>query len=155
MRLVSDQELLVTETQGGGLSHTWTYTVTWGDCDSAGIVFYPRYYETFDASTHALLRSVGLDHRTLRAQHGIVGLPLIETRARFHGPATYDQVLTVESRVARIGHTSLTVEHRIREGERLVVEGHEVRVWARTGAGEPARLEPVPIPPAVRALLQG
>ena len=29
-------------------------TIQWGDCDPAGIVFYPRYFEMFDASTAAL-----------------------------------------------------------------------------------------------------
>ncbi len=26
--------------------------VEWGDCDPAGIVFYPRYFEWFDRCTH-------------------------------------------------------------------------------------------------------
>ena len=25
--------------------------IEWGDCDAAGIVFYPRYFAMFDAST--------------------------------------------------------------------------------------------------------
>ena len=28
--------------------------IEWGDCDPAGIVFYPRYFAMFDASTAAL-----------------------------------------------------------------------------------------------------
>ena len=28
-----------------------TVRVQWGDCDPAGIVFYPRYFEWFDACT--------------------------------------------------------------------------------------------------------
>ena len=30
--------------------------IQWGDCDPAGIVFYPRYFEIFDASTTAMFR---------------------------------------------------------------------------------------------------
>ena len=33
------------------LTNTRTIRVQWGDCDPAGIVFYPRYFEWFDACT--------------------------------------------------------------------------------------------------------
>jgi len=31
------------------LKNTHTQTIEWGDCDPAGIVFYPRYFAYFDA----------------------------------------------------------------------------------------------------------
>ena len=35
--------------------------IEWGDCDPAGIVYYPRYFAFFDASTSALLeRALGM-----------------------------------------------------------------------------------------------
>ena len=33
------------------LKNTRTIRIQWGDCDPAGIVFYPRYFEWFDACT--------------------------------------------------------------------------------------------------------
>ena len=33
------------------LTNTRVIRVQWGDCDPAGIVFYPRYFEWFDACT--------------------------------------------------------------------------------------------------------
>ena len=33
--------------------------IEWGDCDAAGIVFYPRYFAMFDASTHHLFEAAG------------------------------------------------------------------------------------------------
>ena len=33
--------------------------VEWGDCDPAGIVYYPRFFEMFDSCTNALFESVG------------------------------------------------------------------------------------------------
>ena len=35
--------------------------IEWGDCDPAGIVFYPRYFAMFDASTHHSVRGGGLE----------------------------------------------------------------------------------------------
>ena len=35
--------------------------IEWGDCDPAGIVYYPRYFAMFDASTTALIeRALGM-----------------------------------------------------------------------------------------------
>ena len=36
-----------------------TVRIEWGDCDPAGIVFYPRYFAMFDASTSFLFEAVG------------------------------------------------------------------------------------------------
>ena len=32
-----------------------TVRIEWGDCDPAGIIFYPRYFEIFDTCTTALI----------------------------------------------------------------------------------------------------
>ena len=38
-----------------------TVEIEWGDCDPAGIVYFPRYFEIFDASTAALFeRALGI-----------------------------------------------------------------------------------------------
>ena len=43
------------------LTNTRAVRIVWGDCDPAGIVFYPRYFEMFDASTTALFeRALGM-----------------------------------------------------------------------------------------------
>ncbi|MCB9527316.1 MAG: thioesterase family protein [bacterium] len=138
-----------------GLSHTRRIEVSWGDCDAAGIVFYPRYYAWFDAGTHALLAAAGLDHRTLRDRYGVVGASLVQTSARFASPATYDDVLTATSRVVKIGRSSFTVSHRLLLGDRLVTEGEETRVWVEPSADAPHGMRAAAIPDAVRAVLAG
>lgn len=125
--------------------------VSWGDCDASGIVFYPRYYAWFDACTHALLEGLGLGHHALRRDHGALGLTLVHAAADFRSPATYGDVLGATSRVARVGTSSLTVAHLLALGERVVVEGSEIRVWAIAGAG--GGIEAAPFPAAVRERL--
>jgi 4-hydroxybenzoyl-CoA thioesterase len=135
-----------------GLRFTRDWNVTWGDCDAAGIVFYPRYYAAFDANTHAMLASADLGHRTLRERYGVLGLTLVETKATFHGPATYDETLSVESQITRLGRSSLTVGHRVTRDGTLLVEGYEIRVWATEVDGA---LRAAPLPDEVRAVLSG
>ena len=55
------------------LTNTRQRTIEWGDCDPAGIVFNPRYFEWFDAATAALFaRALGMniDTKKLRARSG-------------------------------------------------------------------------------------
>jgi acyl-CoA thioester hydrolase len=42
------------------------FTVEWGDCDEAGIVFYPNYFYWFDCTYQRWLRKHGLSQRELR-----------------------------------------------------------------------------------------
>lgn len=142
------------------LHGTRTIEVTWGDCDAAGVVFYPRFYAWFDACTHALLTSVGLDHHTLRRDRGLEGTPLVKASATFLSPATFGDVLVAESHIARLSARTFTVHHRLSLGDRVVVEGEEVRVWVQaTDAASkdttPKRFQPVDPGPEIRALLEG
>ena len=61
--------------------------IEWGHCDPAGIVYFPRYFEYFDACTNVLFESVGLPKPKLLEKFAIVGIPVVETRARFLLPA--------------------------------------------------------------------
>ena len=138
-----------------GLRSTRRIEVMWGDCDAASVVFYPRYYEWFDACTHALLNAAGLDHRTLRQTHGLLGTPLIQASAKFMSPSTYGDVIDAESHISKIVDRGFTVSHRFTVGGRVIVEGEEVRVWAKA-TGDAARpMKTVDPGPEIRAIIEG
>ena len=126
--------------------------VNWGDCDAAGIIFYPNYFRWFDECTQALLRSVGLGQRSLRDEFDIVGTAAVDASARFTAPVTYGDVLMATSFVERWGTSSFTVYHRFdSEAQVMAVEGREVRIWAKRG--DDGRLRAEPVPEAFRSLL--
>ena len=66
--------------------------VEFGDCDPAKIVFYANYFRWFDQCTSALFRAAGLPLGELFKTHGVIGIPLVEARARFILPSTYGAV---------------------------------------------------------------
>ncbi len=73
------------------LTNTRTLRIEWGDCDPAGIVFYPRYFAMFDASTTYLIeRAIGMPKFEYLKAYDFLGHPIVETRARFSAspPAT-------------------------------------------------------------------
>src|ERR671928_1060948 len=108
-------------------------TVAWGDCDEAGIVFYPNYFYWLDSAFQALLRAHGLSQRSLRTRFGALGTPIVEAGAKFLGPVTYEDVLRFEVHVEHWGTKSFRVAYRGFEESRPVLEGFEIRVWAVSG----------------------
>ena len=121
--------------------------IEWGDCDPAGIIFFPRYFAYFDACTHALLELAGCRQRAMQIEYGILGFPLVDVRARFIVPTRYDDDVLVESSVSEFGRTSFQVQHRLYKDDVLAVEAFEKRVCVALTTEKPEKMEARPIPP--------
>ena len=88
--------------------------VSWGDCDPAGIVFYPRFYEWMDRASHVLAREMGIPREAmLPPAVDLLGFPIVGAQARFLAPARMDDTLEVRARVCRIGRSSFSLSHEI------------------------------------------
>ena len=132
------------------LTNRRTVRIEWGDCDPAGIVFYPRYFAMFDHSTVLLIeRALGMNKRRLYGAYDFDGYPVVETRARFLVPSRYGDDLVVETTFAEIGRSSFKLHHRLTKDGVLAVEAFETRVWVVRDPGRPGRLKAQPIPPDV------
>lgn len=123
--------------------------VEWGDCDPAEIVFYPNYFRWFDQCTTALFRAAGLPLEKLFKAHGVIGIPLVEARARFMIPSTYGDELVVESCVTEWRKSSFVVSHKFLRAGALAMEGWETRVWAGVHPTEAHRMKSAPLPQEV------
>jgi 4-hydroxybenzoyl-CoA thioesterase len=132
-------------------------TIEWGDCDAAGIVFYPRYFAMFDWSTATLLGAAFRMKKPDYLRHwNIAGIPMVDTRASFHIPSSFGDDVVIESRVTEIGRSSFSVYHRLLkpgDPEALGAECWEKRVWSVRDPNDPARLRGAPVPDEVRRLL--
>lgn len=131
-----------------------TIVIDWGDCDPADIVFYPNYFRWFDASTAAHFAAAGLPKPRLIAEYGVVGFPMVDTRARFHVPSKHGDEVVIETTITEFGRSSFTVEHRLMRGETLAVEGFEKRVLVAKSV-DGGGLKSFAIPEEVKALFSG
>ncbi len=131
--------------------------IEWGDCDAAGIVFYPRFFAMFDAATHALFeRALGMKHKLMQTHFDMAGVPMVDTRAKFYIPSSYGDDIIIETRIERFGRSSFDVHHRLlREGDVLGAECWETRVWIARDKTDPGRIFGAAIPAEVVAAFQG
>jgi len=130
-----------------------TLRIEWGQCDPAGIVFYPQYLIMFDTSTGWLFERTGLSPSAMRKKYGIVGMPVLEVGARFMRPCRFDDDVIIESEVGEWGRSSFTVRHRVfKEGE-LALDGFEKRVWAAADPQRAGAIKSQPVPADIIASL--
>jgi 4-hydroxybenzoyl-CoA thioesterase len=128
--------------------------IVWGDCDPAGIVFYPRYFEMFDTSTTALFeRALGMTKFQFVKAYNSVGYPMVDTRARFLLPTRYGDDVVIETTVTEIRRSSFDIRHRLMKDGELAVEGFETRVWVERDPADPDKIKAKPLPPDMVAKL--
>lgn len=128
--------------------------IEWGDCDAAGIVFYPRYFAMFDASTAYLLEAaLGMKKIAWTKKFGIVGIPMVDTGAKFIVPSRYGDVITIETTATAIRRSSFDIAHRVLKDGKLAIEAHETRVWTGRDPDDPSRIKAVAMPAEVVAAL--
>lgn len=141
----------ITERENRMLTNRREIHIEWGDCDPAGIVYFPRYFEYGDACTSALFERAGFPKPKLLETYGLAGIPLVDARARFLAPSRFGDMIAVESRIMEWGRSSFTVEHKMFRADALAVEIIEKRVWTVRPPGAPGTLRSQPVPEEVKA----
>jgi 4-hydroxybenzoyl-CoA thioesterase len=132
------------------LTNKRTIHIEWGDCDPLGIVYFPRYFEFFDACTNALFEKAGFPKPELLKKFRMDGIPLLDARAKFILPSSFGDTVAVESKIAEWGNSSFSVEHKLFRGEALAAEGWEKRVWVVRVEDKEKKIKSTAIPKEVK-----
>ena len=127
--------------------------VQFGDCDPAGIVFFPNFSRWMDESSLAFFMACGIPPwRELVKTRGIVGTPLLEIHTRFLKAATYGETIEIHTTVEEWAIKTFRHRHIVRRGDDILCEGTEVRAFVSRDASNPDRLRAIPIPEDLKAL---
>lgn len=130
-------------------SNTRMVRIEWGDCDPAGIIFFPNYFRIFDHSTAMLFETaLGMTKFEMFKRLEFTGWPLVRTQAKFIKPTRFGDDVSVVSAIA-FGRSSFEVEHKLSLDGELCAECSEKRVWTVRDAD--GRLKSHPVPDAVLA----
>ena len=129
-------------------------TVHFGDCDPAGIVFFPNFSRWMDDASLVYFRACGVPPwRELEKTRGIVGTPLLEIHTRFFKPATYGETIEVHTSIVEWAAKTFRHRHVVTRGDTVLCEGTEVRAFVRRDDG--GRLRAIAVPEDIRALCGG
>jgi 4-hydroxybenzoyl-CoA thioesterase len=120
--------------------------IQWGDCDPANIVYYPRYFAMFDDSTSIMFEASGFSKQDLVHKYGLVGIPMVDTRAKFYIPSTHGDWIRIESRIESFKRSSFEVVHNVFKGDALAIEAFETRVLVGRHPDDPEKLKSAPMP---------
>lgn len=137
------------------LTNRHEITVEWGDCDPAGIVYYPSYFRWFDQATYRLFLAAGLKRDDVSSGQWKEGPPLVAAECAFRRPSQTGEKLVIESHVEKFGRSSFTIRHVFRDMTgAIAAEGTETRIWARK-EGDAQSLKAVALPDEVKRGLGG
>ncbi len=123
-------------------------TIEWGDCDPAGIVYYPQYFSMFNNSTvHLFQAALGIKKREMLLRYGILGIAVTDTRANFRIPSRFGDVVTIESSITKFNRSSFDVTHQLlRDDGALAIKATETRVWVVADPHDYDRIKAQAIP---------
>jgi 4-hydroxybenzoyl-CoA thioesterase len=127
--------------------------VEFGDCDPAGIVWFPNFFRWIDAASRHYFVDCGMPPwHELERSTGLIGTPLVDTQARFVKSASYGDVLDIETAIVEWRRKSFVQRHRVMRAGDLLMECTEVRVFAvRRSAEEGGGIRAVVPPEELRA----
>lgn len=145
--------------------HVHRQPVRFGDCDPAGIVYYPRLLHFFhEAMETWFLEALGYPYHEMIVGRSI-GFPCVHCHADFSRPNALGDVLAVELRVAEMGRSSLRFDYQVfpwgiggdqaaRAGS-LRLSGGTVCVVMDLDPQSASFRRAVAIPPGLRAAIAG
>ena len=123
--------------------------VRWAEIDAQKIVFNGHYLMYFDTAVAGYWRALAMPYAETMAQLG-GDMFVRKATVDYFGSARYDDVLDVAMRCGRIGSSSMLFIGAVFRANRLLVSCELVYVFA-----DPHTQTSKPVPPALRAVLEG
>ncbi len=129
-------------------THHIQVRVRYQETDRMGIVYHANYLSYFELGRVEWLRNKGLDYARLE-DSGVL-LPVVNVSINYKAPARYDQLLSVETELVKVGGASLVFQNKIYdENKRFLVEGEVTLV-----ATDSSSFKPIKIPANLLSLIQ-
>lgn len=128
-------------------------TVRFGECDPAGVVYYPRYFDWFHRAMEAWFgEGLGRPYHEVLEQ---LGFPSVHAEADYRRPCVMGEELAVVLAVTRIGRSSVELGLRVRgpDGDIRAV-GRVVIVVITMAPGTEEHFALRPLPDDLRAAMQ-
>ncbi len=109
---------------------TTRITVRFGDCDPAGLVYYPVIFHYCHVAMEEFFAArCGLTYDRLLKDERL-GFPTVNVQAEFFAPLVYGDEAEVEVSVSRVGGSSVTFDYKVRRASDRLLCARSVQVQA-------------------------
>jgi acyl-CoA thioester hydrolase len=123
------------------------HRIRYSDTDHFGVVYYARYLDWFEAGRTEILRDNEITYAELE-EKGIFA-PVVEVKVNYKAPARYDNIVVLETKIVKIGNTSIKFEYKVlrKTDKKVLAEGYTVNVFINKD------MKPVPVPEEIKKLV--
>ncbi|QTL05698.1 acyl-CoA thioesterase [Aquabacter sp. L1I39] len=98
-----------------------------GDCDPAGIAFFPGYMRLLVSVTEEMFAAFGAPWPAMMRERRI-GVPTVKLDLDFAAPGFHGDELTFQVSLSKLGGSSADLRHRVATGDRLLWSARQVLV---------------------------
>lgn len=120
-----------------GRAFSIKHRVRYADTDRMDVVYHGSYVPMLEAARVETLREIGWVYSEME-QNGIM-LPVIDLNLKYHKPAKYDQILSVESHIVSTPTAKIHFKFYIKHESELLVSADVVLAFVDSATGRARR----------------
>jgi acyl-CoA thioester hydrolase len=126
---------------------SWTIRVYYENTDAGGVVYHSQYLNFLERARTEWLRSSGFEHNNLREQFRLVFV-VHSMQITFKKPAKLDDLLTISSKLVKIGRGSFEFFQQISVNQQLLIEAQ-----VKLACVDAVSFQPIAIPEQIKLLI--
>ncbi len=134
--------------------HILPLEVRFGDCDPAGIVYFPRYFDFFHQAMETWFPThLGFGYDEFIRDRKL-GFPAVHSEADFERPSRFGERIEIRMRVTRLGQSSIGFAYEVHGADGRRATGRSVCVVMNLDASSPDHGKAVVMPAELRARIE-
>lgn len=122
------------------MPHQLLIRVYYEDTDAGGIVYYANYLKFLERARTEWLRDLGFEQDKLLEQS--IGFVVKRVEMDNHGPARFNQLLSIETKIILLKRASMVFEQTIKNADNQTLVSAQIRV----ACVDLDRMKPIAIP---------
>jgi acyl-CoA thioester hydrolase len=126
----------------------WPIRVYYEDTDSGGVVYHSNYLNFMERARTEWLRALGFEQTQMKDDLNIIFV-VHSMNIQFKRPALFNDMLNVQSKVAKVGHGSIEFLQTIMRGQQVLIEA-----TIKVACVETSVFKPVAIPAIIKDTIQ-
>lgn len=120
-------------------THDTQIRVRYADTDKMGFCYYGNYPKFYEIARVESFRALDFSYKEM--EDAGVGMPVLDMQIKYHGPAKYDELLTIKLIVAEMPRARITFKYEIRnEEDKLINTGETTLAFMNMESGRPVKM---------------